>query len=183
MWSPPSPLPWPRCAHGCVKSRSNIFCCSGVSTPRTWPSPAQNSSWRRCSKSCRACVTLNRVSRRMSPTRSRCAGVRLSYVIHPLNQPASRHPQVTIPIRQRAQCETDQKARDPHQQADQEIRFSWQGRSRSSASRAPMDRLRFRNSYSPRALIAPRQLIHSGTRDERYAALVANTKIAAAADI
>src|ERR1039458_5509835 len=83
--------------------------------------------------------------------------------IHSLDQPASRQPQVMIPVRQRAERETNQKARDATQQAEQDIRLSWQGRSLSSASRAPMDRLRFRNSYSPRALIAPRPKTHSAS--------------------
>src|SRR5208282_5031683 len=82
-------------------------------------------------------------------------------VIHSLDQPRPRHPQVMIPVRQRAERKTNQKTRHSHHQAEQDIRLSWQGRSLSSASRAPMDRLRFQNSYSPRALIAPRPKTHS----------------------
>jgi len=85
----------------------------------------------------------------------------LKLMIHSLDQPRPRHPQVMIPVRQGAERETNQKARDSHHQAEQEIRLSWQGRSLSSASRAPMDRLRFRNSYSPRVSIAPRPKTHS----------------------
>src|SRR5208282_4164987 len=84
----------------------------------------------------------------------------IELAIHSLDQPRPRNPQVMIPVRQRAERETNQKARDSHHQAEQDIRLSWQGRSLSSASRAPMDRLRSRNSYWSRALIAPRQETH-----------------------
>jgi len=36
----------------------------------------------------------------------------IEVAIHSIDQPAARHPQVTIPVRHRAQSETNQEARD-----------------------------------------------------------------------
>ena len=81
-------------------------------------------------------------------------------VIHPIDQVRPRHAQVAISVRQRAQSETDQDTRDSNDQADPDIRPSWQDRSLSAASPAPMDRLRFRKSCSIQVSTAPRQLSH-----------------------
>ena len=61
-----------------------------------------------------------------------------------------RHVQVVIPVRHRAQRETNQKARDSNQEAEPDIRPSWQDRSLSVASPAPTGRLSFRKSCSTR---------------------------------
>jgi hypothetical protein len=49
--------------------------------------------------------------------------------IHALDQPAPWHVQVAIPVSHRAQRETNQEARDSNQEAEPDIRPSWQDRS------------------------------------------------------
>ena len=85
---------------------------------------------------------------------------KIEVAIHSIDYPAARHPQVTIPVRHRAQSKTNQEAGDSDQQAEPEIRPSWQDRSLSAASPAPMDRLSFRKSYSTRVPITPRRGTH-----------------------
>ena len=155
----------------------------GSNTPRIWPSPCQKRMWRWWSKSRRACITLKRVSRKMSPTRSRCAGVRLRSRFNRIDQPAARHPEIAVAVCERAKRETNQKAREPQNQAEPDIRLSWQDRSQSAASPAPMDRPCFQKSCSFQETDSASPMDSLGTRAERYAALVANTNIAAAAAI
>jgi len=76
--------------------------------------------------------------------------------IHSLDQARSRHVQITIPVRHRTQRETNQQARDSNNQAEPDIRLSWQDRSLSEASPAPMGRWRFQASSLTRVPIAPR---------------------------
>ena len=107
----------------------------------------------------------------------------IELTIHSLDQPASGHVQVVIPVRHRAQRETNQKARGSNQEAEPDIRPSWQDRSLSLASPVPTGRLLFRKSCSTRVPKTRHLRDSLGVRVERYAALVANTNIAAAAAI
>src|SRR5579863_3532675 len=50
----------------------------------------------------------------------------LEFAIHTIDQVAARHPQIVIPVSQSAERETDQKARDSDDQAEPDIRLSWQ---------------------------------------------------------
>jgi len=77
--------------------------------------------------------------------------------IKPFDQARSRHVQVMVPVGHRAERETNQKERDSNHQAEPDVRLSWQDRSRSAASPAPMDRLWFLRSCSTRAPITHHQ--------------------------
>jgi hypothetical protein len=74
----------------------------------------------------------------------------IELTIHSLDQPTPGHVQVVIPVRHRAQRETNQKARGSNQEAEPDIRPSWQDRSLSLASPVPTGRLLFRKSCSTR---------------------------------
>src|SRR5579863_1439197 len=54
----------------------------------------------------------------------------IEFAIHAPDQVAPRHSQIVIPIGQGAEREPDQKARDSDNQAEPDIRLSWQDRSR-----------------------------------------------------
>src|SRR6202035_14634 len=70
----------------------------------------------------------------------------IEVMVYSLDHPAAGHVQVVIRVGHRAQSETNQEARDSNQQAEPDIRPSWQGRSLSLASPAPTGRLLYRKS-------------------------------------
>jgi len=78
----------------------------------------------------------------------------IEFEIHSLDQARSWNVQVMIAVGHRAEREANQKTRDSNYQAEPNVRLSWQDRSRSVASPAPMDRLSLLKSCSIRAPIA-----------------------------